>query len=336
MIGSGVKFPAYVPAAVRDHVSRLLPVLTSIIDTPPGQVPHVVRAYFEEHNKTGAHYERKFKSFADEHLATIIEKRPHRNELALHKECLIRIAQDERMREAYTLLATQFSEDESWHKLIWAATTASQDFRTYRLELSHASRACKEIAAACEYIGSLLEEIDNCNVRVPAFYSFYVLMNKEGATYEVNGVVPEDMVWLRVEDILRRLSEMARTTAGEIDNRKVDLSEQYAWRIASFEHNSPQNALVMSALKTRQSNRKTEHLRAFGYGLAIEDPNALTSTVQKAMAYIATVVINDPDIVVTYDDVRAVFTKGKQRAKGKSSKKTRASSPASRETNHQK
>jgi hypothetical protein len=140
------------------------------------------------------------------------------------------------------------------------------------------------------------------------------------------------MLWLRVEDVLNNLAETARATASEIDSRKQDPSNQFAWHIAYVGHNSPQNALVMSALKTRQSNQKTDYLRAFGCGLKLKDPDALTPTVQKAMADIATVVINDPDIVVTYDDVRAVFTKGKQRANGKSNKKSRASFPVSRNT----
>jgi len=96
-----MNFPAYVPAAVRIHVLRLLPVLTSIIDTPRGETPRAVRQYFEEQNTTGAYYERRFRSFADEHLATIIDKWPFRRELELHKDCLIRLVEDERMREAY-------------------------------------------------------------------------------------------------------------------------------------------------------------------------------------------------------------------------------------------
>ena len=42
--------------------------------------------------------------------------------------------------------------------------------------------------------------------------------------------------------------------------------------------------MIISALRTRQSNPKTQYLRALGYGLTLGDRNALTPTVQKAMA----------------------------------------------------
>ena len=322
-----MRFAAYVPAAVRVHVSKLLPVLTSIRDSAPGQVSPIVREYFQEQNRTGVYYERKFESFVDEHLAAIIEQHAHPRELKLHEECLIRVAQDERMREAYGLLTTQFGDDESWHNLVWAATTASLDFQKYRIGLSNASRLCKEIGEVSDYLAYILRLVHDSNVQVPALYSFSVLVNKEGPSY--NNLVPE-LPWLRVEDVVESLGATARMTADEIDSRKHD--PNFGWRFARFGHNSPQNAIVMSALKTRQSNVKTDYLRAFGYGLMLKDPDVLTSAVQKAMADIATVAINDADIIVTYDDVRAVFTKNRQRIKENSSMDARASFPASRKT----
>jgi len=53
---------------------------------------------------------------------------------------------------------------------------------------------------------------------------------------------------------------------------------------------------------------------------------------QKAMAEIATVMINAPNIVVTYDDVRALFGKGKQKDAENSREDRRASLPALRKT----
>jgi hypothetical protein len=238
------------------------------------------------------------------------------------------------MREAYGLLAAQFSEDESWHKLVWAATAASLGFRKYRKEFSNASRLCRRVAEVSADLTSLLEQLGDCHVHVP---NLYFLINKQGSTYDnlvsiYDDNLVSDMPWLYVEDVLEKLAEAARTTASDIDNRTQDPSNPFAWDIAYFGHNSPQRSLVMSALKTRQSCLKTEYLRAFGCGLEFKDPDALTPAVQKAMAHIATVVINDPDVVVTYDDVRAVFTKGRQRVKGKSSKKSRASFPTLRKT----
>jgi hypothetical protein len=326
-----MNFPAYVPAAVRIHVSRILPIITNILTAPSGQCPPVVREFFEEHNKTGDYYDRRFKSFLDEHRATIIEKRPNLKELKLHKECLIRLAQDERMREAYCLLAKQFCEDERWHKLVWAAAAASLDFHKYRIGLSNASELCDRIAQVTDYIGFLFNQLDACHVKIPAFYSLSALLDEE-ATDDLDKMAGNRLIWLRVKDVLEQIGEKARATASKIDNRDHDASNRYSWGVEGFEYNSPQNALLMSALKSRQSNPKTEYLRAFGCALRLNEPDALTSIVQKAMAEIATVVINDPIIVVTYDDVRAVFTKDRPRNTRNSGKDMRVGFPPQRKT----
>jgi hypothetical protein len=66
-----MEFPAYVPAAVRIHVSHLLPVLATLIDRE--RYLAFVREYFREQNEKGDYYARRFTGFLDEHLATLIE-----------------------------------------------------------------------------------------------------------------------------------------------------------------------------------------------------------------------------------------------------------------------
>ena len=95
--------------------------------------------YFEEQNKTGDYYKRRFSSYLDEHLATIIDKCHRSQDLTPHKDFLIRFSQDERMREVYGWLATEYDDDESWHNLVWAATIALADFRVYRAQLRNVS-----------------------------------------------------------------------------------------------------------------------------------------------------------------------------------------------------
>ena len=85
-----MKFPTYVPTAVRVHISKLLPILTSVINCPREQViTSIIRPYFEEQNKTGDYYERRFSSYLDEHLATIIDKCHRSQDLTPHKDFLI-------------------------------------------------------------------------------------------------------------------------------------------------------------------------------------------------------------------------------------------------------
>ena len=61
---------------------------------------------------------------------------------------------------------------------------------------------------------------------------------------------------------------------------------------------------IAAALATQKRNPKYEYLRAFGALLRDVHRMELTADTLKAMATTATVVLNEPDLDVTYDDVR--------------------------------
>ena len=67
--------------------------------------------------------------------------------------------------------------------------------------------------------------------------------------------------------------------------------------------------MIGAAIDSRKQNDKTEYLRAFGALLIEEHRFILTTDIKKAMAIAANVVINLPDIDVTYDDVRKALAK---------------------------
>ena len=58
-------------------------------------------------------------------------------------KCLERFAVDPRMREAYTLLNSEFNKDREWRSFIFAAWAARVDFTQYRERLIQASRIKK-------------------------------------------------------------------------------------------------------------------------------------------------------------------------------------------------
>lgn len=62
--------------------------------------------------------------------------------------------------------------------------------------------------------------------------------------------------------------------------------------------------MIGAAIDSRQHSEKTEYLRAFASLLTNVHHLTLTPVVMKAMAIVATVVINMPEVDVTYDDVR--------------------------------
>ena len=229
-----MEFPAYVPAAVRIHVERLLPVIETLVDR--GRYLELVREYFREQNEKGDYYHRTFSSFVDEHLATLIERRNKVDELISHKECLIRLCLDERMRQSYGLLSTQFNNDESWHKLVWAATTAAIDFWPHRMALANSSVLCRKIGEVSDYLGFLLDEIGGCNINIPAFNTVSVLIKHEDEE------LMQDLLHLQVRTIIEELANKARVTARQMDKRERDSREEFAWCFSEFEHNSCQQS----------------------------------------------------------------------------------------------
>jgi hypothetical protein len=65
-----------------------------------------------------------------------------------------------------------------------------------------------------------------------------------------------------------------------------------------------ETGMIGAAIESRQRSPKTEYLRAFGNLLTDVHGIALTTPIMQAMAITANVVINLPDVYVTYDDVR--------------------------------
>ena len=66
---------------------------------------------------------------------------------------------------------------------------------------------------------------------------------------------------------------------------------------------------IEDAIESRQSSAKTEYLRAFGSLLTNVHKIALTTRTMQAMAIVANVAINLPDIDVTNDDVRKALAR---------------------------
>jgi len=69
-----------------------------------------------------------------------------------------------------------------------------------------------------------------------------------------------------------------------------------------------ESGMIGAAIESRQRSPKTEYLRAFG-NLLTAHSFALTTPIMRAMATVANVVINLPDVDVTYDDVRKALAR---------------------------
>jgi hypothetical protein len=76
---------------------------------------------------------------------------------------------------------------------------------------------------------------------------------------------------------------------------------------AALDFEPAEDGMIGAALVSRQGSVKSEYIRAFAYLLCRTHQIYLTSGVMRAMAITANVVINNPDVDFTYDDVRKAF-----------------------------
>jgi predicted nucleic acid-binding protein len=70
-----------------------------------------------------------------------------------------------------------------------------------------------------------------------------------------------------------------------------------------------ESGFIGAAIESRQRSEKTEYLRAFGNLFTDAHHLKVSIAVMQAMAVVANVVINLPDVDVTYDDVRKALAK---------------------------
>lgn len=111
------------------------------------------------------------------------------------------------------------------------------------------------------------------------------------------------------------------------DKVEIDPEQQardmlrYAWQlspdlssiletVASVASNFKPSAtgMIGAAINSRERSTRTEYLRAFGNRLT-DSGLTVTSIVMRAMAIVANVAINLPDVDVSYDDVRKALVK---------------------------
>jgi len=246
-----------------------------------------------------------------------------------------RFAFDPRMQEVFILLSPDF-DDKSWRGFIYAAWASKCDFRPYRERVRRAQELSDEIANTAKQLAKLLRQVVENGLNVPEeFYSIRDLLRKT-ENHELQG--HNLHVWKAMRDeVLGDLPQQGQseeiinwdeTSEVEIIYRDPTPEEQafaninYAWEkaptlsavldtvAASARKFRPRETrMIAAANESRQSNEKTEYLRAFGDTLRNVHRIPFTRQVLKGMAIVANVAIDDPNIDATYDDVRKLFIK---------------------------
>lgn len=336
-------FPVYVPAAVRAHITTLIEGNSW---EPQGWATFLASAE-ESLSIIEREIETYLRRGEDDYLPSLriqkAEALAHRDRLAGDVDCLLRLAHDAQMRDAVALLTREFTDDKQWRNFIGAAWAARGDFAKYRDRLKRAAELKGKIADAADKLAKLVSQFSETSTSGPSeFYSIPELL-RQTDNHEIQG--HNLHMWRSMRqhvlgDLPKRDAPETKPTGGEQmppveivivptgEKAEIDPEEEarnmlrYAWGTApdfsallgtmanaarSFKPS--ESGMIGAAIESRQRSAKTEYLRAFGNLLADVHGFVLTTPIMQAMAIVANVVINLPDVDVTCDDVRKALAK---------------------------
>lgn len=368
-----MKFPAYVPAAVRAHI-------TTLIDgdswEPTGWAKSLANAE-RQLAEIECAIETKTQCGEVEYLDSLRKQRAeavkHRDMLAGDVDCLQRLAHDARMCDAFALLTREFTDDRQWRNFIYAAWAARVDFAKYHDRLKRAAELKAEIADAAEKLAKLIRQFADTGINGPSeFYSIPELL-RQTDNHEMQGHnlhmwrsmrqhVPGDLPRRDVPETKPSEEsgepptiEIVRVFLAPGEKAEIDPKEEarnmlrYAWGTApdfsallgtmanaARNFKPSESGMIGAAIESRQRSPKTECLRAFGSLLTDVHGFTLTKPMMQAMVIVANVVINLPDVDVTYDDVRKALAKLGGERLGNLGRKYQATSPDWRKTRRRK
>jgi hypothetical protein len=339
-------FPAYVPAAVRAHITTLI---EGDSWEPMGWQESLASA-----ERQLAEIDGKIESCIrwgnDDYLTGLRKDREeavaHRDRLAGDVDCLQRLAHDARMRDAFARLTREFTDDKQWRNFIYAAWAARVDFAKYRDRLKRAAELKEDIAEAAETLANLIRQFSETGINGPGeFYSIPELL-RQTDNHEMQG---HNLAMWRS---MRRhvLGDLPREDVSEVkpaegsgepptvkimrvslapeEKAEIDPVEEaqnmlrYAWGTApnfsallgtmanaARAFKPSETGMISAAIESRKKTPHTQYLRAFGNLLTDEHKFELTTPIMHAMAIVANVVINSRDVDVTKDDVKKALAK---------------------------
>jgi len=341
-------FPAYVPAAVRAHI-------TTLLDGDDWE-PQGWAATLADAEKSLAEIETaietRIRRGEVEYLDSLRKQRAeaveHRDRLAGDVDCLHRLADDERMQEAYAKLTKEFTHDEQWRGFVDAAWAARIDYSKYRERLKRTAELRDKIADTSEKLAGLLREaadtgfpfwpseffgipellrqtdnheMQNHNLHMWRSMRKYVLGDPSRSDVPESEQPQEESESKHVPEIVSRVlepdekpeidpEEEARNTLRYAWGTAPDLSELLDTVTKAARSFQPsESGMIGAGIESRKASIKTEYLRAFGSLLTSRRDFSMTAGIMNAMAVTAIVVLNQSKIDVSYDDVRKALSK---------------------------
>jgi hypothetical protein len=318
-------FPAYVPAAVRAHI-------TNIVEGEDGlkaALTSAERNLSEIERALAATIRRGKAADPDALRLQKAEALALRDRLARDLGCLLRLAHDERMQQAFALLTPEISSDEDWVAFIRSAWSAQMNFAESRKRLRAASEQARRITKAAEALALALRKFEELRVEGPDELDSIRRLLWE--TDHKSGHHNRECWTLQKPKVLggsgfagthHATSRMGRGVLSASISAHGEGTAAYFWSVApdvadlvdtiagaARSYTPKHGHAIGAATKSRKSNVKTEFLRSFGYFLTVEHNFELTTPIVKAAAIVANVALDLPEADVTYDDARKALTK---------------------------
>lgn len=248
-------------------------------------------------------------------------------------ETFQRLALRPEMQQAYSRLAGALSTDADLKNFIRAAWKANIDYGAFRDQLKEATEIAREVAGAAGKLHDLLRKAEEFDTYLPGeFFSIRsLLQNTDHDSRHRNHHMWRGMREFVLGDtpdqppdgegsVPAEIAEIAIVGIGRKESRDPDVETRdtlhYAWGtapnmchfIATMQRAAQdcvpsETGTISAGVSSRKRNRKTEYLRGFA-SLLGEYSIECSAEIMNAMAVTATVVLDDADTDVTYDDVR--------------------------------
>lgn len=215
-----------------------------------------------------------------------------------------RLGSDARMKEAYLLIVRGWPGGMQQRGFVYAAWAAWLDYHPFRDELKQAADLAAAIESKARELSELLRRFGGTGLYRPeAFYSVAELLRSTDSR-EDDG---RNLYMWRSD---RRCLGLDPSRAGGAVRLAWETAPSLAELLgtladAARNYSPKHGGMVGAAVASRKRSPKAEYLRAFLHTLRdVHGIEASTRQARRAIAIVASVVLNDPDHEVSYDDVR--------------------------------
>lgn len=179
-----------------------------------------------------------------------------------------------------------------------AAWCAGMDFSRYRAAVKRAKDLKDKIGVTAAHLAQLLRDFQATGLPAPPGFLHVDALLKQT---ENSGDLYTQIAWGAFRDNLLR-DGYAWSKSPGLD----DMMEKLAQISREFEPQEP-SEFISAAISSQKRNLKSEYIRAFGNLLQSVHKMEPTPDLMKAMVEAATAAIDEPDVVVSYEDVRDQF-----------------------------